>query len=169
MKIKVFLAMVLLGATGLKADVESLEGSDTSMPVNVSGQPAQRDEWSAYKESHSLVLYIKHAVSGKDRCAKLRLDELNEYLDRVARPDDEENYTFVNQGDFMPKGTKLVSLIPDGQGEACDFSSDEVGADDEKFNYVVVIIPQKRFPGKYFILMLDGCYKIKAAIVVPNQ
>lgn len=166
MKIKMLVVMALLGVADLKADVESLEDQTQ---VEAAEQSVQRDEWSAYKEGHSLVLYIKHGPSGKDRCAKLRLDELNEYLDRVARPDDEENYTFVNQGDFMPKGTKLISLIPEGQGEACDFSLDEVGVDGEKFNYVVVVMPPKKFPGKYFILMLDGCYKIKAAILVPNQ
>lgn len=160
---RVVLGLVLLGAVGVKAEAEF---RDTDMQMEVPAQPAKRDEWTVYKEGHSLVMVIKHAASGKDRYTKLRLDDLNEYVDRAQQEEDILN--FVNQGDFLPKGTKLISLIPEGKGDVCNVSESEVGADDEKYNYVVVLMPAP-FRDKYFLVMLDGCYKVKAAIVVPNS
>jgi hypothetical protein len=123
---------------------------------------SQEMTWDIYKQTHSVVLMVKHGVTNKDRYIKLRLDEMVE--DGQTSPDG-DTYTYFGSGDFLPRGTTRGEIVP--QDSVPGYTVQRViEAGEEKFNYVVLALNDPF--EKCFHMLCSADYSVVDVAVVPN-
>jgi len=123
--------------------------------------------WDQFKSTHSLILFLNNTSTKTNRCAKVKLADLQESPRTLTEDDYDPNWV-GGQGvvKLLPKETELVSLIPKGTGAVCNVYQ-ENGTNEDGCTYLVVIIPDP-FLGKFYEIRCGSNFQCRAAIVVPN-
>jgi|GEM_PF-6031530 hypothetical protein len=116
-----------------------------------------KKEWENFKETHDLLLLIKHKNKNEERWAKFALSSLS---------DDSHQVSWIEREDFLPKDKK-IEIEKMTREQQCNHFEQTVGGKDDKF--VMLTIGLVHPTDQIYVFIMDTCYGCITAYVVPNE